>query len=79
MAKRTVLVVDRSTWGTPNPYPLIRRVDVEWVCPVCGGPRGEPYSFSFYDNGATHTCDRWNNACGHVDKYVDVLEEVKKG
>lgn len=72
----TVRVVDRSTWGTMGPYPLIRCVTISTTCPKCGGPRGTPRPYTFHDNGDWHTCDRWENPCGHVDKYDDVLREA---
>ena len=75
--KRTVRVIDRSTWGTTGPYPFMHPVTVEWVCPVCGGPRGEPQPKRFWENDADHVCDVWKNPCGHVDYYEDVLKEAK--
>lgn len=75
----TVRVVDRNTWGTRGPYPVIRAVTISATCPQCGGPRGTPRPYTFYDNGDWHTCDRWENPCGHVDKYVDVLAEASVG
>lgn len=44
-------------------------------CPVCGGPRGEPYKTSSYDGSRRLQCDGWMNPCGHVDKYSDVRKE----
>jgi hypothetical protein len=76
-ATRTVRVIDRSTWGTSAPYPLIRAVTVAWICPICGGPRGEPQDFPFYENDQALSCDRWQNPCGHVDLYPALLEEAE--
>jgi hypothetical protein len=78
MVTRTVRVVDRSTWGTPAPYPLIRRVTVPWVCCTCGGERGEPFGHCFYENDQSHVCDRWSNPCGHVDTYEMVLRQARE-
>ncbi len=45
-------------------------------CPVCGGKRGEPQSYSFCEDGEWYSIDQWQNPCGHVDKYVNVLKEA---
>lgn len=74
-----VRIVDRSGWGTAGPYPAIVTVAITDVCPACGGPRGTPVEYSFYENGDTHTCDKWGNPCGHVDKYDDVAREYLNG
>jgi hypothetical protein len=76
---RTVRVIDRSTWGTSAPYPLIRAVTVKWTCQQCNGPRGEPREKPFYENDSALVCDVWINPCGHVDMYPDVLEEAANG
>ncbi|MBK3625456.1 hypothetical protein JHN59_11480 [Streptomyces sp. MBT49] len=55
-------------------------VSVAPYCPVCGGPRGwqaitpDP----FVRDGVTFVRDRWSNACGHKDTYVDVLAEARR-
>lgn len=51
-------------------------VTVKWVCPVCGGPRGEVYKTVSYDGSRRLHCDGWVNPCGHVDYYDDVMREV---
>jgi hypothetical protein len=51
------------------------RVTVRWVCPVCGGPRGEPREAVSFDGTYRLVADRWDNPCGHVDKYDDVRRE----
>jgi hypothetical protein len=50
-------------------------VELRWVCPVCGGPRGEPHQVFSYDGSRRLTCDGWDNPCGHVDTYADVRRE----
>ena len=75
--QRTIRVVDRSGWGTTAPYPMIRVVTVDWVCPRCGKPRGEPWSRSFYENDQSLTVSCWYNECGHVDHYTEVLKEAR--
>ena len=76
----TVRVIDRAAsnalWGTPNYRIIIKQVTIDDVCPVCGGPRGEPEVKRFYECGDWHECDVWTNPCGHVDKYADVLKET---
>ena len=75
--QKTVLVVDRSQWER-GPYPIIRAVTVDWTCPVCGGPRGEPRGYNFYEDGDTYHCHRWDNPCGHVDLYEIVINEAQR-
>lgn len=72
-----VRVVDR---GTSRSYEgvKIRTVAIQRSCPKCGGPRGEVYSHRFCEDGAWYDCDRWDNPCGHVDMYTDVLIEARE-
>lgn len=51
-------------------------VTLNWVCPVCGEPRGEPRPAVSYDGSLRLLCDGWSNPCGHVDKYADVRREA---
>lgn len=51
-------------------------VSLDWVCPVCGGPRGEPFQTVSYDGSRRLACDGWENPCGHVDRYADVRAEA---
>lgn len=51
-------------------------VKVQWVCPVCGGPRGEPFNILSYDGSLRMQVQGWTNPCGHVDKYGDVRREA---
>lgn len=46
-----------------------------WKCPVCGGPRGEPYPVYSYDGSHRALVDGWENSCGHVDKYSTIMVE----
>lgn len=47
-------------------------------CPVCGGKRGAPVAHNFCEDGEWFTVDRWDNQCGHLDKYKDCyLESVE--
>lgn len=51
-------------------------VTLRWVCPRCGGPRGEPFGTTSYDGSRRLSCDGWLNPCGHVDYYADVRLEA---
>jgi rRNA maturation protein Nop10 len=74
----TVRVTDRSGWGTIRPYPAIVRVTITRTCPECGGPRGKPYPHRFHEDGEWYTVDRWDNPCGHIDRYEAVLATSRK-
>ena len=73
-----VLTVDRSNWDTPGPYPKIVEVTIENICLKCGGPRGEPYLYIFHEDGGSYACHKWDNPCGHIDYYDEVLKEAEK-
>lgn len=51
-------------------------VTLNWVCPQCGEPRGEPFAGFSYDGSRRLSCHQWTNPCGHVDRYIDVRREV---
>ncbi len=52
-------------------------VRLNWICPVCGNPRGEiNHNARSYDGSRVLFCDGWGNPCGHVDYYENVLEEA---
>lgn len=77
----TVRVInrDKTLWGTPNYYDnFIKTVEISDSCPVCGEKRGKPYEHSFYEDGEPALCDRWDNPCGHVDKYEDCIKESER-
>lgn len=57
---------------------LAAEVTVPWVCPVCNGPRGEPYLTSSIDGKFRLDCHGWSNPCGHLDPYAQVVEEAEK-
>lgn len=52
-------------------------VKLYWVCPVCGGPRGEVKNVRSYDGSRILYCNGWSNPCGHIDKYYMVREEAR--
>lgn len=51
-------------------------VALEWECPVCGEPRGEVHGGHSYDGSLPVVVSTWENPCGHIDKYSDVLQEA---
>jgi hypothetical protein len=53
-------------------------VRLNWVCPVCGGPRGIIKTALSYDGSRRICVDGWTNNCGHVDKYPMVRKEAKE-
>jgi hypothetical protein len=55
---------------------FIWAVRLDWVCPVCGGPRGELFQTLSYDGSRRLNCSGWVNDCGHIDKYNDVRAEA---
>jgi hypothetical protein len=71
----TVKIIHRTNGGWNI---NILRVTIPDICPVCGGQRGEPKNHNFYEDGDWYSCDRWENPCGHIDKYSDVLKEAEQ-
>lgn len=53
-------------------------VEISDKCPKCGGKRGEPFETVSYDGSRRLNVSGWSNACGHIDKYSDVLKEALK-
>ncbi len=49
---------------------------LQWVCPTCGGPRGEIRPAISYDGSRRLACDGWTNPCGHVDTYAAARMEA---
>jgi len=52
------------------------RVTLAWVCPQCGGPRGEPFYGISYDGSRQLAVHRWINPCGHIDLYRGARREA---
>lgn len=79
----TVTVRDRGAeapWGSSGPItPVTRAVTISAFCPICGGHRGEPRGANQVDDGAWYWVQVWDNPCGHVDYYANVLAEAKAG
>ena len=55
----------------------ILAVTISDNCPVCGEQRGKPYNHIFCEDGEWYSCDKWENPCGHIDYYRDVLKEAE--
>lgn len=75
----TVTVRDRSAespWGSGMTNPRTRTVTISALCPRCGGRRGEPRGLNQHDDGAWYWVQVWDNPCGHVDMYTDVVREA---
>lgn len=72
MTTRTVTIPAREEHAGYH----AREVTLEWVCPVCGGPRGEPHSGLSYDGSRRLYVHQWDNPCGHVDRYAAVRVEA---
>lgn len=66
-----VRVVSR---GTQRGYEgvWIERIAISAFCD-CGARRGTPYEHHFAEDGNYLTCDRWENPCGHIDLYGNLL------
>ncbi|MGW1744496.1 hypothetical protein ACWCRD_02540 [Streptomyces sp. NPDC002092] len=73
----TVRVCDRGT-GREYVGVRIRTVTVSDRCPQCGGPRGVDTirNHNFHEDGEWLSVDVWQNPCGHIDLYSEVLAEA---
>ena len=69
---------DAEPWGYGLGRPMVRVVTIATRCPVCGGPRGEPRNLNQYEDGESYSVDVWRNACGHLDRYADVVQEAAR-
>lgn len=65
-----------SPWGVGLTNPVVQTITISSSCPRCAGPRGAPHNLNTCDDGARYAVDVWDNPCGHVDSYVDVLLEA---
>ena len=52
-------------------------VNLHWICPVCGQSRGKIKKGYSYDGSLRCCVDTWDNPCGHIDKYCDVIQEAR--
>ncbi|MFB6456527.1 hypothetical protein ACE38W_14735 [Chitinophaga sp. Hz27] len=53
-------------------------IEISDLCPVCGGPRGEPTQGLSYDGSRRLNVSVWSNPCGHIDYYWKVRDEYQK-
>lgn len=54
------------------------KVEISDLCPICKGPRAaRAWKGISYDGSRRLNVDCWMNACGHIDKYADVMKEGK--
>lgn len=77
----TVTVRDHASeapWGSGFTNPVTRTVTISAFCRSCGQRRGEPRGLNSCDDGAYYWVQVWDNPCGHVDMYVDVLAEARQ-
>ena len=73
----TVKVRDRRRESNYNYGPDFKYITIRSICPVCGGPRGEPRWLNFCEDGDWYQVNVWDNPCGHQDMYADVLKEAE--
>lgn len=79
MTTMRVRVRDRSAeapWGSGPVNPLVRTVEIPYSYPRCGADRGRPRNLNQCEDGAHYSVDVWENPCGHVDLYDDVVREA---
>ena len=71
--------LERKLWGTPgyrSILDVLKVVEISATCPRCGGPRGEVRTERACEDGQWYDVSRWENPCGHLDLYADVLREA---
>ena len=70
-------VVDR---GTSRLYEglRLRRIQLPDGCIHCGGPRGALRVHRFAEDGEWYDCHTWNNICGHIERYQDLLSAADR-
>jgi len=52
-------------------------VTISAYCSKCGERRGEPQGNNSCDDGAFYWVQVWENPCGHLDLYTDVIAEAR--
>lgn len=71
--------LQKRLWG--NGYrsinQIIKRVTISDYCPKCGQKRGEPVLKRYCEDGEWYDVSCWQNPCGHIDKYQDVIAEAQ--
>jgi hypothetical protein len=69
-------ITEAARWGSGRGGPVVVTVHLVATCPQCYGPRGEVRGLNSCDDGEYYHVNTWNNPCGHVDHYHDVLIEA---
>lgn len=64
--KRKIIIPNRDGQGWLHGT---RDVEVDWECPDCGEPMGEPVLRGYCEDGEFFYVHNWNNACGHLCPY----------
>lgn len=73
---RTITVPARVDHGGDPANRLT--VTLRWVCPKCGGPRGEVFETSSWHGDKELTgVQGWQNPCGHTDFYDAIRHEAQ--
>lgn len=70
---KTVCISKRDSNGYLEGTQLI---NVNWVCPQCGQPRGKIVKGRVIEEAQNYTVDTWVNDCGHCDKYTNMQDEA---
>lgn len=74
-----VTVMYRNNWFGGDGWACYpKTIEISNKCPVCGELRGNPYAYNFCEDGEWFTVDKWDNPCGHIDKYADVILEAEE-
>lgn len=77
----TVTVRDQSrepAWGSGPLRVCTRAVEISAFCRICGARRGERRGFNQAEDGIYFWVQVWENPCGHVDLYPDVVKEAEE-
>jgi len=73
---RQVKIVERHR-DVSRPFSRIVLVELPWVCPRCGGPRGEPEVGLAFTGSHRMYPHQWTNPCGHRDWSKNLLAEAE--
>jgi hypothetical protein len=58
-------------------YPSnLETVEISDFCARCGAPRGKKSKTLSFDGSRRIEVDGWQNDCGHVDEYQDMIKEA---
>ncbi|MDO3110451.1 hypothetical protein [Mycobacteroides abscessus] len=65
-----------KVFGPPFDGSSIVTLTLPWVCPRCGGDRGEPRLMTWYLNSGPVQVHGWRNPCVHFDTAPALIEEA---